>query len=136
MGRGDGACGAFIPLWLSALRTFTLLTQVDLIACPLSKSCPVVPEQASASLHRCRYKVFTLKLPLTWVIKKASSAGIRALNVDGESPLVFYPVVIVGAGPSGIAMGCRLKKKLGCDQFRIFERQGGVGGKTFFPCCY
>lgn len=40
----------------------------------------------------------------------------------------YYPVVIVGAGESGIAMGCQLKSKLGFDQFRIFERQSGLGG--------
>jgi cation diffusion facilitator CzcD-associated flavoprotein CzcO len=40
----------------------------------------------------------------------------------------YYPVVIIGAGESGIAMGCRLKETLGFDQFRIFERQSGIGG--------
>jgi cation diffusion facilitator CzcD-associated flavoprotein CzcO len=40
----------------------------------------------------------------------------------------YYPVVIIGAGESGIAMGCRLKEVLGCDQFRIFDRQSGIGG--------
>ena len=40
----------------------------------------------------------------------------------------YYPVLIVGAGPSGIAMGCQLKEQLGCDQFRIFDRQSGIGG--------
>jgi ribulose 1,5-bisphosphate synthetase/thiazole synthase len=39
-----------------------------------------------------------------------------------------YPVLIVGAGISGIAMGCRLKEKLKFDQFRIVERQSGIGG--------
>lgn len=40
----------------------------------------------------------------------------------------FYPVLIVGAGESGIAMGCRLKQALGFDQFRIFDRQSRIGG--------
>lgn len=40
----------------------------------------------------------------------------------------YYPVVIVGAGESGIAMGCQLIRKLGFDQFRIFDRQAGLGG--------
>lgn len=42
--------------------------------------------------------------------------------------MTYYPVLIVGAGESGIAMGCRLKEVLGFDQFRIFDRQGGAGG--------
>jgi cation diffusion facilitator CzcD-associated flavoprotein CzcO len=40
----------------------------------------------------------------------------------------YYPVVVIGAGGSGIAMGCRLKEVLGFDQFRIFDRQSGIGG--------
>jgi NADH dehydrogenase FAD-containing subunit len=40
----------------------------------------------------------------------------------------YYPVAIIGAGPSGIAMACRLKDVLGLDQFRIFDRQAGIGG--------
>ena len=48
-------------------------------------------------------------------------------SYDG-SDQVFYPVVIVGAGASGIAMGCQLREKLGFDQFRIFDRQAGIGG--------
>ncbi|KAJ5248554.1 hypothetical protein N7468_000005 [Penicillium chermesinum] len=43
-------------------------------------------------------------------------------------PIMFYPVVVIGAGASGIAAGCRLKQKCGCDQFRIFDRQSGIGG--------
>ena len=45
-----------------------------------------------------------------------------------KNSYTYYPVLIVGAGESGIAMGCRLKQKLGFDQFRIFDRQAGVGG--------
>lgn len=41
----------------------------------------------------------------------------------------YYPLVIIGAGKSGISMGCRLKAELGFDQFRIFERQNGIGGR-------
>lgn len=40
----------------------------------------------------------------------------------------YYPVVVIGAGESGIAMACRLKEALGFDQFRIFDRQSGIGG--------
>jgi cation diffusion facilitator CzcD-associated flavoprotein CzcO len=40
----------------------------------------------------------------------------------------YYPVAIIGAGESGIAMGCRLKEVLGFDQFRVFDRLGGIGG--------
>jgi cation diffusion facilitator CzcD-associated flavoprotein CzcO len=41
---------------------------------------------------------------------------------------MYYPVAIIGAGESGIAMACRLKEVLGFDQFRVFERQSGIGG--------
>ena len=57
------------------------------------------------------------------------SNTIRRVNAFGkESSYSYYPVLVVGAGASGIAFGCRLKEVLGFDQFRIFERQAGIGG--------
>ncbi len=53
---------------------------------------------------------------------------IRRVNGYQKDAYTYYPVLIVGAGESGIALGCRLKEKLGFDQFRIFERQSGIGG--------
>ncbi|EON67384.1 hypothetical protein W97_06637 [Coniosporium apollinis CBS 100218] len=53
---------------------------------------------------------------------------IRHFGGYGKNAYTYYPVVIVGAGESGIAMGARLKEVLGFDQFRIFERQAGIGG--------
>ncbi|QSZ30391.1 hypothetical protein DSL72_004914 [Monilinia vaccinii-corymbosi] len=47
---------------------------------------------------------------------------------DGHGEYTYYPIAIIGAGESGIAMGCRLKEVLAFDQFRIFERQSGIGG--------
>jgi hypothetical protein len=49
-------------------------------------------------------------------------------NGYGDNGYTYYPVVIVGAGESGICMAYKLKQKLGVDQFRIFERQSGIGG--------
>ncbi|KAI9684751.1 MAG: hypothetical protein M1829_000126 [Trizodia sp. TS-e1964] len=49
-------------------------------------------------------------------------------NILTENGITYYPVLIVGAGASGIAMGCRLKEVLGFDQFRIFEKYSGIGG--------
>lgn len=54
--------------------------------------------------------------------------SISLVNGYDEDAYTYMPVVIVGAGESGIAMGCRLKEELGFDQFRIFDRQAGVGG--------
>jgi cation diffusion facilitator CzcD-associated flavoprotein CzcO len=45
----------------------------------------------------------------------------------GEPGTTFYPVVIIGSGLSGVAAGCRLKKKLGCNDFLIVERYDGIG---------
>jgi cation diffusion facilitator CzcD-associated flavoprotein CzcO len=53
---------------------------------------------------------------------------IRRVNGYDNNAYTYYPVLIVGAGASGIAMACRLKSELGFDQFRIFERQAGIGG--------
>lgn len=54
--------------------------------------------------------------------------SIRRVNGYGKGSYTYYPVLIVGAGESGIGLGCRLKEKLGFDQFRIFDRQAGIGG--------
>ena len=37
------------------------------------------------------------------------------------------PIVIIGAGAAGLAMGALLKRA-GIDDFVILEREGGVGG--------
>jgi hypothetical protein len=53
---------------------------------------------------------------------------IHRINGYGKEGYTYYPVAIIGAGESGIAMAYKLKKKLGFDQFRVFDRQAGVGG--------
>ncbi|UDD61923.1 hypothetical protein AFCA_009261 [Aspergillus flavus] len=59
----------------------------------------------------------------------AGSLRIRVENAYDGAPRTFYPVVVIGAGASGIAAGCRLKQKCGCDQFLVFDRQSGIGGE-------
>ncbi|KAK3075146.1 hypothetical protein LTS18_014097, partial [Coniosporium uncinatum] len=54
--------------------------------------------------------------------------SIHRVNGYDKDAYTYYPVIIIGAGESGIAMGCRLKDVLGFDQFRIFDRQAGIGG--------
>ncbi len=54
--------------------------------------------------------------------------AIRRVNGYDKDAYTFYPVVIIGAGESGVALACQLKEKLGFDQFRIFEKQAGIGG--------
>jgi len=56
----------------------------------------------------------------------ASRNRIHVRNPYGKIAYTYYPVLVIGAGASGIAMGCRLKDKLGFDQFRIFDRQSGL----------
>ena len=53
---------------------------------------------------------------------------IRHVNAYNTDAYTYYPVLVVGGGESGIALGCRLKEALGFDQFRIFDRQSGLGG--------
>lgn len=42
-----------------------------------------------------------------------------------------YSVIVIGAGESGISVGCMLKSKLGTSDFRIFDRQSGIGGAWY-----
>lgn len=59
----------------------------------------------------------------------------RIRYVSSSSPsspsYTYYPVLIIGAGESGIAMGCRLRQVLGFDQFRLFDRRSGLGGTWY-----
>lgn len=55
-------------------------------------------------------------------------ASIRTHSAYDRHGYTYYPVTIIGAGESGIAMGCQLKQQLKFDQFRIFERRSGIGG--------
>ncbi len=56
------------------------------------------------------------------------SNSIHVVNGYDDDAYTYYPILVVGAGESGIALGCRLKEVLGFDQFRIFDRQSGAGG--------
>ena len=58
---------------------------------------------------------------------------IHVKNGYDEGSYTYYPIVVIGAGETGIAMGCRLKEALGFDQFRIFDRQAGLGGVSWPP---
>lgn len=65
--------------------------------------------------------------------------SIHVENGYQKDAYTYYPVLIVGAGATGLAMGCRLKQNLGFDQFRIFDRQSGIGGTqwdTYLSCAY
>jgi len=49
--------------------------------------------------------------------------------------LPFRQVVIIGAGFGGLAMACELKRKLGCRDFVIYERNPGLGGTWYDNNC-
>ena len=53
---------------------------------------------------------------------------IHVENGYEKNAYTYYPILIVGAGETGIAMACQLRAKLGFDQFRVFDRQSGIGG--------
>ena len=53
------------------------------------------------------------------------------VDASGNHVFTYYPILIVGAGETGIAMGCQLKQQLRFDQFRIFERQSFLGGTWY-----
>ncbi|KAK5464926.1 hypothetical protein LTS15_001489 [Exophiala xenobiotica] len=56
---------------------------------------------------------------------------IRHVGEADKAGYTYYPVLVIGAGESGIAMGSRLRSVLGFDQFRIFERKSGLGGTWY-----
>ena len=58
--------------------------------------------------------------------------GISAQNSSHKENFTYCPMLIIGAGVAGIAMACRLKERLGFEQFRVYERQSGIGGRSYF----
>ena len=98
--------------------------------------------RSGAPLERSDSKHLNKALPLRYLLLRSShlqltlSGKMRAKYVnkishvggDGANGHTYYPVLIIGAGESGIAMGCNLKRTLGFDQFRIFERRSALGG--------
>ncbi|KAH9865510.1 hypothetical protein J1614_009095 [Plenodomus biglobosus] len=61
---------------------------------------------------------------------------IRRVNGYSHDAYTYYPVIIVGAGASGIAMACQLKQQLGFDQFRIFDRQAALTPNSDIPAVF
>lgn len=46
---------------------------------------------------------------------------------DFHATDLYYPVIIIGAGISGIASACQLQRKFGRNHFMVFESQDGIG---------
>lgn len=59
---------------------------------------------------------------------RANADRIRHVGPATNGGYTYYPVLVIGAGESGIAMGCRLRQVLGFDQFRIFDRRSEIAG--------
>jgi ribulose 1,5-bisphosphate synthetase/thiazole synthase len=59
----------------------------------------------------------------------------RVHGYDTKNGYTYYPVVVVGAGLAGVAMAHRLQVDMKFDQFRVFERQAGVGGTWWINRC-
>jgi cation diffusion facilitator CzcD-associated flavoprotein CzcO len=47
----------------------------------------------------------------------------------------FTEAVIIGAGFSGLAMACQLRRKLGCDDYVIYDRSAAPGGAWWANKC-
>lgn len=45
-----------------------------------------------------------------------------------STSIPFKKVIIIGAGFSGLAMACQIKRKLKSDEFTIYDRAPGFGG--------
>jgi ribulose 1,5-bisphosphate synthetase/thiazole synthase len=87
-----------------------------------------VPTHATLKVTLSLILQSTFLTPSHWLESFKMGETIRRVNGYEHHAYTYYPVLIVGAGASGIAMACRLKDKLGFDQFRIFDRQAGIGG--------
>lgn len=68
---------------------------------------------------------------------------IHRVHGYADNSYTYYPVVIIGSGESGICMAYKLKHRLGLHNFKIYDRQSGLGGTwvsfriiTIFPFIY
>ena len=75
------------------------------------------------------HKTSPVAKPFTYYPRSIDT--IRHDNGYNADAYTYYPVLVIGAGESGIAMGCRLRQVLGFDQFRVFERKSGIGGTWY-----
>jgi hypothetical protein len=72
-------------------------------------------------LHRHYFDLFMATHAYEGYAKEKRTSRAR----DG-----YVPVLIIGAGASGISMGYHLKTKLNFHDFRILDRQSGIGGES------
>ena len=52
-------------------------------------------------------------------------------NEDNSSSTAYTPVLIIGAGISGICAGIELQRRLGLKDFIIVEKSVGIGGTWY-----
>ncbi|RDH24878.1 monooxygenase [Aspergillus niger ATCC 13496] len=52
--------------------------------------------------------------------------------ISASTTDTFTQVIIIGAGMSGLAMACQLKKQLCCEDFVIYDRAPSFGGTWYF----
>lgn len=57
-----------------------------------------------------------------------SSCDAKSSSQRFENEMAAINAIIIGAGPSGIAMGHKMKHELGFEDFTIYEKLDGVGG--------
>ena len=59
-----------------------------------------------------------------------SVSNMTSPNNAKKRKTTYYPVLIIGAGATGIAAGSQLREKLGLEEFKIIDRQSGIGGES------
>lgn len=55
--------------------------------------------------------------------------------MSNNEKVPFTRVVIIGAGFSGVAMACQLQRKLGCNDYAIYDRSPSPGGTWWANQC-
>jgi hypothetical protein len=58
-----------------------------------------------------------------------NNGSLKDKGETSKNRPTYFTVLVVGAGESGIAVGCSLKAKLGFSDFKILDGQSGVGGE-------
>jgi NAD(P)-binding Rossmann-like domain len=84
----------------------------------------------------CRRHGHLPSLPLFFLPKQNTQTSARSVLPNmAPTTLPPTPVIIIGSGFSGLAMGAQLKRKLGLNDYVIYERDTEFGGTWFANTC-
>jgi cation diffusion facilitator CzcD-associated flavoprotein CzcO len=63
------------------------------------------------------------------------SSHLKLSTMSTKTQRPFVPIIIIGAGFSGLAAACRLQQKFGFKDYQIYEKSANYGGTWWNNQC-